>query len=103
MTYESSRCNCTDGDRRCRRGGSVRRARRECFQHRWHGQRVRDRGRRGFGELDRRPYVPEHDEHDGELSWHHGPRDLAVDVQSSDQPGPQGAFEAPVFFLRHGT
>src|SRR6059036_1641317 len=65
MTYESSRSNRTDGDRRRRRGGSVRGARRERLEHRGNRQPVRD-CRRGFGELDRRPHVPEHDEHDRE-------------------------------------
>src|SRR2546427_9710021 len=94
MTYESSRSNRTDGDRRRRRGGSVRGARRERLEHRGNRQPVRD-CRRGFGELDRRPHVPEHAEHDREPYRDRVAGALAIAGPTSDPAARAGGREAP--------
>src|SRR2546422_9807193 len=103
MTYESSRSNRTDGDRRRRRGGSIRGARRERLEHGGDGQPFRDR-RRGFGELDRRPHVPEHDEYDREPNRDRVAGALAIAGPASDLPVRAGGVARLLFpfFLRHG-
>src|SRR3989449_10390370 len=102
MTYESSRSNRTDGDRRRRRGGSIRGARRERLEHGGNGQPFRDR-RRGFGELDRRPHVPEHDEYDREPNRDRVAGALAIAGPASDLPVRAGGVARLLlpFFLRH--
>src|SRR5437899_12348425 len=94
MTYESSRSNRTDGDRRRRRGGSVRGARRERLEHRGNRQPVRAY-RRGFGELDRRPHAPEHDEHDREPYRDRVAGALAIAGPTPHPASRAGGREAP--------